>query len=58
MVKTDKGLARVDYRSQDALFYGPPGVSEEGDIFQQATLTDIDHPLTLLGIGLLKLNKE
>jgi hypothetical protein len=58
VVKTDKGLARVDYRSQDALFYGSPGVSEEGDIFQQATLTDIDHPLTLLGIGLIKLNKE
>ena len=58
VVKTDKGLARVDYRSQDALFYGSPGISEDGDIYQQVTLTDLDHPLTLLGIGLIRVNKE
>jgi hypothetical protein len=58
VVKTDVGLARFDYKSQDALFYGAPGISESGDIYQQATLTDIDFPMTLLGVGLIKFNKE
>ena len=58
VVKTDKGLARVDYQSQDAIFYGAPGISENGEIYLQATLTDIDSPLTLLGVGLIKLKKE
>lgn len=58
VVKTDKGLARIDYQNQDALFYGAPGISSDGEIFQQATLTDIDSPMTLLGIGLIKLRKE
>lgn len=58
VVKTDKGLARVDYQSQDALFYGAPGIGPSGEIYQQATLTDIDSPMTLLGIGLIKFSKE
>ena len=58
VVLTDKGPARVDYRSQDALFYGAPGVAPTGDVYLQATLTDIDSPLTLLGVGLLKFKKE
>jgi hypothetical protein len=58
VVKTDVGLARFDYKSQDALFYGAPGISESGDIYQQAALTDIDFPMTLLGVGLIKFNKE
>lgn len=58
VVKTDKGLARVDYQSQDAIFYGAPGIGENGDIYLQATLTDIDSPATLLGVGLIKLKKE
>jgi hypothetical protein len=58
IVKTDKGLARVDYKSSDALLYGAPGIGPEGVIFQQATLTDIDSPLTLLGIGLIKFVRE
>lgn len=57
-VITDKGLARVDYQSQDALFYGSPGIGPTGEIVQQATLTDADNPNTLLGIGLLKFTKE
>ena len=58
VVKTDKGLARVDYQSQDALFYGAPGIGPQGEIYQQATLTDIDSPMTLLGIGLIKFSNE
>lgn len=57
-VITDKGLARVDYQSQDALFHGSPGIGPTGEIVQQATLTDADNPNTLLGIGLLKFTKE
>jgi hypothetical protein len=57
-IMTDKGLARVDYQSQDALFYGSPGIGPTGEIVQQATLTDADNPNTLLGIGLLKFTKE
>jgi hypothetical protein len=57
-ILTDKGLARVDYQSQDALFYGSPGIGPTGEIVQQATLTDADNPNTLMGIGLLKFTKE
>lgn len=57
-VMTDKGLARVDYQDQDALFYGAPGIGPKGEIYQQATLTDADSPMTLLGIGLIKFEKE
>ncbi len=58
IVKTDKGLARVDYKDSNALLYGAPGIGPDGEIFQQATLTDIDSPLTLLGIGLIKFVRE
>jgi hypothetical protein len=58
VVMTDKGLARVHYQDHDALFYGASGIGPDGDIYQQATLTDIDSPVTLLGIGLIKFKKE
>ncbi len=58
IVQTDKGLARVDYKDQDALFYGAPGIGPKGEIYQQATLTDADFSMTLLGIGLIKFAKE
>ena len=58
VVKTDKGLARVDYKNADAVLFGAPGIGPNGEIYQQATLTDIDSPLTLLGIGLIKFLKE
>jgi hypothetical protein len=58
VVKTDIGLARVHYANPDALFYGAPGIGPHGEIVQQATLTDIDYPATLLGIGLLKFVPE
>lgn len=58
VVQTDKGAARVDYRSQDALFYGAPGIGPTGEIYLQATLTAIDSSMTLLGIGLLKFKME
>ena len=58
VVKTDKGLARVDYKDQDALFYGAPGIGPDGEIYQQATLTDIDSQITLLGVGLIRFSKE
>lgn len=58
VVQTDKGPARVDYQSQDALFYGAPGIGPRGEIYQQATLTAAEDRNTLLGIGLLKFNRE
>lgn len=58
VVQTDKGPAQVNYRDQDALLYGAPGIGPNGEIYQQATLTDIDSPMTLLGIGLIKFKKE
>lgn len=58
VVKTDKGLARIDYQSQDSIFYSSPGIGPRGEIYLQATLTDIDSPMTLLGIGLIKFLKE
>lgn len=58
IVHTDRGLARVDYKDRDALFYGAPGIDEKGNIVIQGTLTDADFPSTLLGIGLIRFNKE
>lgn len=58
VVQTDKGAARFDYSSQDALFYGAPGIGPTGEIYLQATLTAIDTSMTLLGIGLIKFHKE
>jgi hypothetical protein len=58
VVYTDKGLARIHYKNQDAIFYGAPGIGESGEIYQQATLTDSDFGMTLLGIGLIKLKRE
>ena len=58
VVMTDKGPARVHYQDQDAILYGAPGIGPKGEIYQQATLTDIDSPMTLLGIGLIKFKKE
>lgn len=56
-VKTDVGLGRVYYQSKDAIFYGAPGIAQDGTIIQQATLTDADSPSTLLGVGLIKFHK-
>lgn len=58
VIQTDKGPARAYYKNQDAIFYGAPGIAENGDIYQQITLTDIDSPMTLLGIGLIHFKKE
>lgn len=58
IVLTDKGAGRVHYKNQDAIFYGAPGFDERGSIYLQATLVDDSSPNTLLGIGLLKFEKE
>ena len=57
-VQTDKGIGRVHYQNQDAIFYGAPGIDEKGNIVLQATLTDADHPRTLLGIGVISFKRE
>lgn len=54
VVHTDLGAARIHYHNQDSIFYGAPGIGPQGEIVQQATLTDLEHPTTLLGIGLIK----
>ncbi len=54
VVQTDLGVARIDYKDQDSILYGSPGVGPQGEIVQQATLTDADHPNTVLGIGLIR----
>lgn len=58
IVQTDIGVGRVHYENRDAIFYGAPGLDEMGNVVLQATLTDADHPSTLLGIGLIKFNRE
>ena len=58
VVQTDKGPARVDYNSRDAVFFSSAGVSKNGDVYFQAALTDIDSPRTILGIGLLAFYRE
>lgn len=58
IVQTDLGPGRVFYQNPDAIFYGAPGVDESGNVYLQATLTDPDHPATLLGIGLVKFHNE
>lgn len=57
-VLTDLGVSRIHYQDQDAIFYGAPGISAHGTIYQQATLTDPNASMTLHGIGLLRLLKE
>jgi hypothetical protein len=58
VVMTDRGAGRVFYQSKDAIFYGAGGIDERGNIVLQATLTDADYPKTLLGVGLIKFNRE
>jgi hypothetical protein len=58
IVKTDRGDARVYYEQRDAIFYGAPGLDHKGNVYLQATLTDADHPKTLLGVGLIRFLRE
>ncbi len=58
IVHTDITYARINYQNQDSIFYGSPAIDEKGNVVFQATLTHVDHPRTLLGIGLIKINKE
>lgn len=58
IVMTDKGSAQINYKNQDAIFFGAPGIGPNGDIYQQATLTSPDSTMTFLGIGLMKLRRE
>lgn len=58
IVHTDLGDGRVHYQSQDSIFYGSPGFDEKGNIYLQATIVDDSSPKTLLGIGLIKFNRE
>lgn len=58
IIQTDLGPGKVHYQSQDAIFYGAPGLDENGNIYLQATLTDPDFPRTLFGVGLIKFKKE
>lgn len=57
IIQTPKGPARIHYKSQDAIFYGAPGIGDKGEILQQVTLTDPDFPSTLIGVGLIKVQK-
>lgn len=57
IVMTDRGPGKIHYQSRDAMFYGAPGIGDNGEILQQVTLTDPDFPSTLLGIGLIKIQK-
>lgn len=58
IVQTDRGAGRVHYRNEHSIFYGAPGLDERGNVYLQATLTDPDHPGTLMGVSLLKFTKE
>mgnify|MGYP006193953607 CR=1 FL=1 len=58
IVQTDRGAGRVHYPNQHSIFYGAPGLDENGNVYLQATLTDPDYPSTLMGISLLKFTKE
>jgi hypothetical protein len=58
IVQADKGPAIVFYPNEHAIFYGAPGLDEQGNIYLQATLSDPHHPETLLGVGLLKFTRE
>lgn len=57
IIHTDKGPARVHYKSEHAILYGSPGIGPRGEIVLQATLTDADYPSVLLGVGLIKFHK-
>ena len=57
IVQTDVGPGKIHYKNQDSIFYGAPGIGDSGEIIQQVTLTDPDFPTTLLGIGLIKVQK-
>jgi hypothetical protein len=58
LIDSDLGPARVDYPRQHAIFYGAPGIGPEGEIIQQATLTDPADLNQLWGIGLLKFSRQ
>ncbi len=58
IVHTDLGFGKVDYPNQDSIFYSSPGIDEKGNVYQQATMVDPDHPKVLMGIGLIKFTKE
>lgn len=58
IVHTDMGPGKVHYQDRHAIFYGAPGLDEKGNVYLQATLTDPDHPQTLMGVGLIKFSKE
>lgn len=58
VVHTDLAIGRVHYSNRDAILYSAPGIDEEGNVYQQATLTEFDYPTTLLGVGLLKFSKQ
>lgn len=58
IVITDKGPGRIHYKSEHSIFYGTPGIGPQGEIVQQATLTDPDHPDTLMGVGIIKFERE
>jgi hypothetical protein len=57
-VLTDQGLGRIQYPNEHSIFYGAAGVGPQGEILQQVTLTDPDHPRTLMGVGLVILERE
>jgi hypothetical protein len=58
IIKTDLGPGKVFYKDKDAIIYGAPGIDEKGGVVLQATLTDPNQPSNLLGIGVIKFNKE
>lgn len=58
LVIADQGPAQINYPSQHSIFYGAPGIDEQGNIFLQATLSDPNDEKMLLGIALLMFQKE
>jgi hypothetical protein len=58
IVQSDLGAAKIDYKDKEAIFYGAPGIDDKGNIYLQATMSSAESLKKLLGIGLIKFNKE
>lgn len=51
-------VGEVDYHNEHSIIYNNPGISENGEVVIQATLTDFEDKKTLLGIGVISIKRD
>lgn len=51
-------IATINYKNKDSIIYNNPAIGNNGEIIIQGTLTDFDDNQTLVGVGIIRIQRN